>query len=81
MHPVMIKFVGLIIASMIIFSPSDKPKPTNDIHKLENAQAIADRSGKTVKVWMDKNGHVAILLDGEVPTSPYTMLHSTWKPR
>jgi hypothetical protein len=66
---------------MILFSPSSQPKQDNNIKRLENAQSIADRSGRTVKVWMDKGGHVNLLFDGDKPVEPYTMLHSTWKPR
>lgn len=81
MHPVMIKFIGLIVVSMIAFSPSTDKPIVNEKHNLENAQTIADRSGKEVKVWMDKQGHVNIQLATDKPIEPYTILHSTWIPR
>lgn len=82
LHPVMLKLFGLIIASAIIFSPTtDNKSIVNEKHNLENAQTIADRSGKAVKVWMDKGGHVNIQFATEKPIEPYVMLHSTWMPR
>ena len=81
-QPVILKLFGLIVASAIIFSPTTENKPiVNENHNLENAQIIADHSGETVKVWMDKSGHVNIQRAGDKPIEPYVILHSTWKPR
>ena len=49
-------------------------------HKTEFKKKIAFNFDP-VSVWMDKNGHVNIQPASDKPIDPYTMLHSTWKPR
>lgn len=83
----MTKLFGAIIVSMLFFSPlnsvtqPNKQLTENDNMTLENAQLIADKTGKPVKVWMDNTGHVLIEPADQKPITPYTIYHSTWNPR
>lgn len=83
----MAKLFGAIIVSLLFLSPvntltqQNKPPTENSNMNLENAQLLADKTGKPVKVWMDKTGHVLIEPADQKPIAPYTIYHSTWVPR
>jgi hypothetical protein len=80
--PIMMKILGIIIAGAIAFSPMSQPEPVAyETARIENAQTIANKLHKPVKVWMDGIGHVNILPADQSPQTPFTILHSTWKPR
>lgn len=82
MPMIMIKFLGLIVAGAIFFSPTSQSEPAPaPTARIENAQAIADQLRQPVKVWMDGIGHVSILPADQPPETPFTILHSTWRPR
>jgi len=82
MPVIMIKFLGLIVAGAILFSPTSQPEPMpQPTARIENAQTIADQLNQPVKVWMDGIGHVNILPADQPPQVPFTILHSTWMPR
>ena len=88
-EPIMIKLLGLVFASMLVVSPitytsSTKeistPKIINEKSNIENAQNIADRSGKPVAVWINSHGQVNIQFANDKPLEPYNNLHRVLNP-
>jgi hypothetical protein len=78
----MLKLLGIILAGVLVLSPTSSPEPApQPTARIENAQAIADKLHKPIKVWMDGIGHVNILPADQAPQTPFTILHSTWMPK